>query len=511
LASPHGEAFFVYVHNPICVWHEMLRDRHNLCFQICMDNTLQNAQIAEFALRVTYSDIGEQNIEQLKKHLLDSLASLFHASTKPAIKKVVRQLGVVGSGGRCKAPLVGETSFDRAAQLYTALIRYPDFMDNFLGKEATCHPSDNIGSLLAASQFHKTTGKDFLTAMAVAYQLECRLTEEIPVMKEGIDHTLLLAYSIVGGISRLIKLNKEQLAHALGIAGCSVSPLVVSRASYTFEWKGFASSMDALECMNIVLLAQQGMTGPIALFEGPKGFKEIFNMKLEYDWSKENFELIKKCILKRYNAEVHSQSAIEAVLEIRNNNQFSIDEIERINVTTFLTAYHIIGSGAYGDRQVVETKEQADHSLFYLIAVALLDGDIYPEQFETSRIEKSDVQELLHKVHVNTKFPIHKPVTVAGLLDPYTEAYPGKMRTKVEIVLKNGEKLTCRKDDYPGFHTRPLTWEDVIEKFYRLCSNVISRGQQQKVIDTVRQLDNYNNMEDLINLLSINKVTADYI
>jgi len=475
-----------------------------------MDNSLQNAQIAEFVLRVTPSDLSKETIDQLKKHLLDSLGSLFHASTKPAIKKLVRQLSVVGAGGRCKAPLVGEIAFDRAAQLYTALIRYPDFMDNFLGKEATCHPSDNIGSLLAASQFYKTTGRDFLTAMAVAYQLECRLTEEIPVMKEGIDHTLLLAYSIVAGVARLIKLNKEQLAHALGIAGCSVSPLVVSRASYTYEWKGFASSMDALECINIALLAQQGMTGPVALFEGPKGFEEIFNMKLKYDWSKENFELIKKCILKRYNAEVHSQSAIDAVLELRNENQFSVEDIERINVTTFLTAYHIIGSGAYGDRQVVESKEQADHSLFYLIAVALLDGDIYPPQFETARIKRKDVQELLHKVHVNTKFPLHKPVMVAGLLDPYTEAYPEKMKGKVEIVLKNGEKLTCEKDDYPGFHTRPLTWEDVIEKFRLLASDVIPGDQQEKVINIVQELDTHS-MEDLVDLLSIKKEIADYI
>src|SRR3954467_5654500 len=122
-------------------------------------------------------------------------------------------------------------SADRAAQFYTALIRYPDFMDNYMGKEATCHPSDNIGSLLSAAQFNNTSGKSFLTAMAIAYQIECRLVEEIPVMKEGIDHTLLLAYSMICGISKVIGLEREQMAHALGIAGCSISPMVTSRAS----------------------------------------------------------------------------------------------------------------------------------------------------------------------------------------------------------------------------------------------------------------------------------------
>src|ERR1700712_3216093 len=100
--------------------------------------------------------------------------------------------------------------------------------------------------------------------------------------------------------------------------------MVTSRASYTYEWKGLASSLDALDCVNIVFLAREGVTGPIASFEGPKGFQEIFDMKLDYDWSKENFDLVKQCVLKRYNAEVHSQSVIEAVMEIKNNHSFSI-------------------------------------------------------------------------------------------------------------------------------------------------------------------------------------------
>src|SRR3954467_1537164 len=151
-------------------------------------------------------------------------------------------------------------SADRAAQFYTALIRYPDFMDNFMGKEATCHPSDNIGGLLAACWSRTVSGKDFLTAMAIAYQLECRLVKEIPVMIEGIDHTLLLGLSLTGGLARLMNLSLEETAHALGIAGTSISPMVTSRAAYTFEWKGLASSLDACNCMNIVLLAREGIT-----------------------------------------------------------------------------------------------------------------------------------------------------------------------------------------------------------------------------------------------------------
>jgi 2-methylcitrate dehydratase len=467
-----------------------------------MEKELENIKLARFALNAKYEDVGAANIDQLKRHLLDALGSLIHASTKPAIKKLLRQLQVIGEGGKCKVPLIEGLPYDRAAQLYTALIRYPDFMDNFMGKEATCHPSDNIGSLLAAAQFRPTSGQHFLAAMAVAYQIECRLVLEIPVMKDGIDHTLLLGYSITAGVARLLGLNEEQTAHALGITGCSISPMVTSRASYTYEWKGFASSMDALDCLNIAFLAREGMTGPIAIFEGPKGFDEVFGMKLDYDWSKETFELISKCVLKKYNVEVHSQATLETVDELRKANNVKAEDIESIDLTTFLTAYQIIGSGSYGDRQVVETKEQADHSLFYAAAVLLLDGEVYPDQYETERITRDDVQQLLHKVKVSTGFPLHQPLVVAGILDPYTLAYPDKMKTKVKIELKNGETLSREQDDYHGFFTRPFSWDDTIQKFRRLSWGIVSAETQNHLIDVVRNLENEPDMSKLIDLLA---------
>jgi 2-methylcitrate dehydratase len=466
-----------------------------------MEKDCQNVQIAQFALSKKFEDIGIANVEQLKRHLLDALGSLAHAATRPAIQKFIRQFEMLGESGKCIVPLDGKLPFDRAAQLYTAMIRYPDFMDNFLGKEATCHPSDNIGSLLAASQYKSTSGKDFLTAMAVAYEIESRLALEIPVMKEGIDHTLMLSYSIIASVSRMFGLTVEQTAHALGIGGCSTSPLVTSRASYTYEWKGFASSLDALTGLNTVLLAKQGMTGPIELFEGPKGFGEIFGMKLNYDWSKDQFELIRKCVLKSYNAEVHTQSAIEAMLEIRNNRSFPVEEIEEIIVTTFLTAYHITGSGSYGNRKDVETKEQADHSLFYVIAVAALDGEVYPEQFEPDRINRRDVQDLLQKVRVHTKSPIHEPLTVAAMIDPYTLSYPEKVKSKVEVILKDGKKYSIEKEDFYGFHSRPMSWESVIAKFKRLSKEYFDAIEQNQIIEVVKHLEDYS-MNELIELIA---------
>ncbi len=460
----------------------------------------QTFRLAQFIREMHYTDLNEPIVGQLKKHLLDSIGSLIHSTDRPAIQKMAHQIMKLGEGGNCSAPLVGKTAADRAAQLYTAMIRYPDFMDNFLGKEATCHPSDNIGALLAASQLKDSTGKDFLLAMALGYEIECRLVQEIPVMIKGFDHTVLLAYSLTGALSKILSLDEEKTAHAIAISGCSFNPIVTSRASYTYEWKGFASSLIALGCMNNVLLAEEGMTGPVSLFEGPKGFEDVFDMKLEYDWRKEDFSLIQKCILKEFNSEVHTQSAIEAALGLKREYGFDCRDIDSIDVTTFLTAYHITGGGSYGDRTKVYSKEQADHSMPYVVAAALLDDKVFPEQLLPQRINSDDVQSLLRKVKAHTVSRLHKPVVLAGVIDPYTEAYPDKVISKVEITLANGKKIECKKNDYHGFFTRPMSWDDVEIKFKALTKN-ISPSAQQGIINIIGDLEN-RKISELIPLLA---------
>lgn len=465
------------------------------------ENTFQTYEIAKFALSRSYTDIHPEITDQLKKHLLDSLGSLIHCVNRPTIQKLKNAIGILSNdGGQCIVPSVGKISADRAAQFFTALIRYPDFMDNFLGKEATCHPSDNIGPLLAAAQMVDASGEDFLLAMATGYEIECRLIEEIPVMIKGFDHTLLLAYSITAELCQMLQLTEEQTANALSIAGCSFNPLVSCRASYTKEWKGLLSSMVALGCMNAVLMAKEGMTGPVQIFEGPKGFEKEFGMKLDYDWSKDHFDLISKCILKGYNSEVHTQSLVEIALELKKEHAIDPDNIEKIEVTTFLTAYHIVGGGEYGDRKTVASKEQADHSLPYVIAAALLDEQLYPEQLLPQRINKSDVQQLLKKVEVHTKFPLHRPVKIAGTIDPYTRAYPDKLMGEVKITLTTGEEYSLEKEDYYGFHTRPLSWGDVKKKFKKLTQKIIDKEEQERIIDVIENFQQHA-VEDLISLL----------
>ncbi|WP_343691193.1 MmgE/PrpD family protein [Chitinophaga sp.] len=447
-------------------------------------------RIARFSFFSSYEHIKPASIEQLKKHLLDAVGSMLYSIKAPTVAKLFRQIGNLQASGPLVVPVLGSTGVDRAAQLYTLLVRYPDFMDNYLGKHATCHPSDNIGGILAACQAINASGRDFLTAMAIGYQVECTLIDQMPLMAKGIDHTALLAMSLTAALAPLYGLTPEQAAHAIGINASTFNTTVTTRASYTYEWKGYASSLVALGCTNTSLLAKEGVTGPVSYFEGPMGFKDEFDMDPEFNCAPGDFSRIEHCILKSYNAEVHTQSAIEALLDLKCKHGIKAADVKRIDATIFLTAYNIVGGGRYGDRKLVQTKEQADHSLPYLLAVAMLDGEVLPEQLLPERIRRPDVQALMEQVFVDTGLPLKAPRKVAEVLDPYTAPYPEKMPAKITIHLKNGEVVEEKKEDYKGFYTRPLEWEDVVNKFHLLGKDTIDGERRNELIAVIGNLEN---------------------
>lgn len=145
-------------------------------------------------------------------------------------------------------------------------------------------------------------------------------------------------------------------------------------------------------------LAMRGITGPREVFEGNKGFMDAISGRFELDWSKENLERITHTIVKKFNAELHSQSTIEGVLELKGEYCFSEADIQQIEIQIFDVAYNIIGGGEEGEKVTVRTKEEADHSLPYIVAAAILDNQVMPSQYLPERIARQDIQTLLRKV-----------------------------------------------------------------------------------------------------------------
>lgn len=432
-------------------------------------------QLAGFIVRASYVDLSEAARNALKIRLLDALGCAIGALSAEPIRRVREQLDDFGGSGHCTLVGGGRTAPDRAALYNGALVRYLDFNDAYLAPGETCHPSDNVGAVLAAAEYARTSGREFLTALAVAYQVQCRLSDQAPVRARGFDHTTQGAYAVAAGVAKALGLDPERTASALGICGTAFNALRVTRTGALSNWKGLAFPNTAFGCTHAAFLAMRGITGPRAVFEGAKGFMEAIAGRFEIDWAREDLERVTRTILKRYNAEIHSQATLEGVLELRTRHGLHGEDAAEIAVDTFDVAYHIIGGGEEGEKMTVRTKEEADHSLPYMVSVALLDGQVMPEQYVPERIRRRDVQSLLRKVVVRPAADL-------------SGRFPERMPCRVRIRLVNGQAYDIEKEDYEGFHSRPMRWDTAREKFERLAAGV-DAGLRAELADAVSQLD----------------------
>jgi 2-methylcitrate dehydratase len=242
--------------------------------------------------------------------------------------------------------------------------------------------------------------------------------------------------------------------------------------------------------LHAVFLAKEGITGPLEVFEGNKGFMETIAGHFEIDWSKENLEAVNRTILKKFNAEIHSQSAIECMLAIRKIDGVKTEDVDSIDVHIFDVAYKIIGGGEEGEKKLVRTKEEADHSLPYILSAALLDGAVGSEQYLPQRIMRSDVQSLLRKVQV---YPSKE----------FSSRFPNAMPCEITIHLKSGKTVSRTVDDYEGFLTRPMNLAQASKKFTTLTSKFIDEDQKKRIIDAVTRLENIK-IRQIMELLNFN-------
>lgn len=445
-------------------------------------------QLAQYVVQASYDDLSEAARRQLKIRVLDALGCAIGALEGEPVRLIRAQIEDFDGAGQCTLIGGGRAAPDRAALYNSALVRYLDFNDSYLAPGETCHPSDNLGAVLAASEYVGRSGRELMTALAVAYQVQCRLSDVAPVRARGFDHTTQGSYAIAAGVSRALGLDQARTANAIAISGTAFNALRVTRTGALSHWKGLAYPNTAFGCTHATFLAMRGVTGPPEVFEGNKGFMESIAGPFEIEWSGEDLERVTRTIIKKYNAEIHAQSAIEGVLELREEFGFAADEVQRVEVETFDVAYHIIGGGEEGDKTTVRTKEEADHSLPYMLAVALLDGQVMPEQYRPERIQSEDVQTLLRKITV-------RPA------DEYSRRFPDEMPCRLTVVLNHGRPLVKEKRDYEGFHTRPMRWETVVEKFERLSRSYTDASLRREIVEAVADLPSIR-VADLTALLA---------
>src|SRR5213595_1271558 len=371
-----------------------------------MKTTLAH-QLASYASSFRFEDLSKEVVHEVKRRILDSLGCALGAwNEEPCIiaRNVASDFsakhGSTIIGTNHKAPP------DWTAFANGCCIRYFDYNDTYLSKEPA-HPSDNISAALSAAESVDANGRELIAAIALAYEVQCRLCDAASIRARGWDHVTYGAFSTALACARLMKLDPEKARHAINIAGVACAAMRQARVGELSHWKGVAFANAARHGVYSALLARAGMTGPAPIFEGQMGFEKELGVSLGNVGEKfampfpQNPQgpasMILNTSIKYWPAEYHSQSAIEAALFLREQIG-DVSQIASVNIESHDASVDIIGSEP--EKWRPETRETADHSLPYITAIALIDGKVSDKQFQPARFTDRAIWKFLGNVKV---------------------------------------------------------------------------------------------------------------
>src|SRR5437762_4375989 len=449
-------------------------------------------QLADYACALRFEDLSRDVVHEVKRRVLDSLGCAIGAwKEEPCAiaRKVASDFsakrGSTIIGTNHKAPP------DWTAFANGCAIRYFDYNDTYLSKEPA-HPSDNISAALAVAESFGATGPELITAIALAYEVQCRFCDAASIRARGWDHVTYGAFSTALACARLMNLDPDRTRHAVNIAGVAGAAMRQARVGELSHWKGVAFATAARHGVYSALLARAGMTGPGPIFEGQMGFEKQLGVTLGNLGEKFAVPLPKsehgpaamilKTSIKYWPAEYHSQSAIEAALFLRKEIT-DLARVKSVTIESHDAAVEIIGSEP--EKWKPNTRETADHSLPYITAIALIDGDVTNKQFEPERFADPKVWKFLRNVHVERNAEL-------------SAMYPGAVANIVHVDLADGRRLTKRVD-YPLGHAKnPLKDSQVEEKFNVLIDPMLGSDRARKIIEIAWKLDEAKNVDELM-------------
>ena len=338
--------------------------------------------LCDYALKLSYRDLPQEVIQRTKAIVLDTVGCALGGAESPPAKIARAAASEITSAIPSTVLISGRrTSPDLAAFANGVMIRYLDFNDTYTGS-ITCHPSDLLAPVLAVVDARNGNGKDVILGTVLGYEVLCGLidagSEERGRSWDQSTYGVIAAAVVA---AKLFGQTKEQMANAISLAISSHISLGQVRRGQISHWKGCALANASRNAVFCAMLAGKGMTGPDEAFEGKAGFLNSTGIRFEITPFADSADAyrIMRARLKAFPSGYFSQSAIEAILSLRPQIP-DLDDIKEIRLQTFPAGYEVMGSGEANWQP--ETRESADHSLPFVMAVALMEGNLEIRHYE---------------------------------------------------------------------------------------------------------------------------------
>jgi 2-methylcitrate dehydratase len=445
-------------------------------------------QLADYAANLRYEDLPAAVVHQTKRLIMDSIGcALGGYRSEPA--RIAREMAA-GIGAARSAAILGSgerSSPDLAAFANGVMLRFMDFNDGYTSNGESGHPSDSLAAALTVADLMHRDGRDLITATVLAYEVFCRICDFIDLKPLGFDHVTIGGMASTAAAAKLLGLGGDQLRHAFNLGIAPNVALYQTRIGNVSMWKGCAYANASRNAVFAALLAERGMTGPSPVFEGVGGyFKAVTRQAFDLAalGGREHPYKIMECLMKRFPLGQYSQTVAEAAIEVRGHIA-SIDDIEAVHVETLQTAIRLMAGDA--QKWEPETRETADHSMPYTVAVGLMHGDVGEEYFEDAYIRDPALRALTRKVKVSE-------------WEEANRRMPQAMLCRVTVATKDGKQHEASVEYHRGHWRNPMSDAEVEAKFRKLALHVLTPAQVDALASCLWQLERLQDVGELMQL-----------
>jgi 2-methylcitrate dehydratase len=419
--------------------------------------------------------------------LLDTLACALYAANDDKAAHALATARKLGGTPDCT--IIGtrlRTALPQAAFVNGVLIRTLDLNDTYTGPRQIGHPSDNIGAALAAAEVAGRSGADLMRAIRLGYEIYGRILD-LGDPDSPWDHVTVSGIVTAATTGWLLRLPADRLAHAIALAASHSATLGEVRVGHVSAAKSIANSVVVQTAALLTLLAAEGTTGPGEALEGARGYAKLVmdgaDLSAFFDIYT-NVDRLMLVGLKQYPCFALGQGPISAAVELRARLAGAPD-IKTLKVSVADTGpARLRLRDSLG--RVPSSQEAADHSLYFLVAVALIDGRFGLDQLTSGRWKDPDVRGLIERMEA----------VIDPSLTPKTS-----LPSRLDVTLANGQTMSVDRPVTPGNPAAPLSWDEVGEKFRRCAAGAIDKDAQGKVIDAVAGIETLPTLRPLLDAL----------
>jgi 2-methylcitrate dehydratase len=452
------------------------------------------SDIVDFLGELKSRPISRTDQSALTMRVADAVGCGVFATSVPEAQTVSRALMAFGGQSQSTLLSTGRTSVDTATCVNGFLIRFADYNDTYFGL-APCHPSDLVSAALAVGEERHSSGREILEALRAGYHLLLDFCDAVSLRARGWDHATFggLAGTAVAG--RLLRLTPVQIGHAISLAVISGTSLCETRSGALSTWKALAFPDAVARGVRYAYLAERGITGPATPFVGTYGFVRSVSGPLspQLDSSRERAG---DSYIKPYAAVYWAQSSIEMALAIREKIVESAGgEIGQTQIMDGLSAIEVragaqvIGSSAdTAAKWRPPTRETADHSLPFLIVLALKDGTVSFQSIDEGRSD-SDILAAVANVMVYEE-------------PEFTRRYPEEVPVSVAVEYC-GQRFEEFRSTALGHTKRPLTAAHVRAKFLDNCSATLPAETAESLWHRLEALPYAESVDGLLGVLAL--------